>query len=74
MDAPSDDDVRTLVESARDEDVIERRRWNLVVNRHASFSISWTGQELDVLSRGLRVMGLAYRSRAAFPPAEVSLE
>ena len=38
MDAPSDEDARTLVETARDEALMERRRWNLVVNREPSFS------------------------------------
>ena len=33
VDAPSDEDVRTLVESARDEALMERRRHSLVVNR-----------------------------------------
>ena len=54
-----------------------RRRWNLVVNREPSFSLnSLTGEQLDVPGRGLlsRVMGVASRSRTAFPNAEVSLE
>ena len=37
MDAPSDEDVRSLVESARDEALMERRRRNLVVDREPSF-------------------------------------
>ena len=37
MDAPSDEDVRTLVESARDEALMERPRRNLVVNCEPSF-------------------------------------
>ena len=59
MDAPSDEDVRKLVESAREEALMERRRLNLVVDREPSFFISWTGEQLNVLARGLlsRVMG-----------------
>ena len=38
MDAPSEDDIPTLVESSRDEALMERRRLNLVVNRDISFS------------------------------------
>ena len=39
----SDDDIRTLVESARDQALMERRRRNLVVNREPSFfmSLDW---------------------------------
>ena len=37
MDAPSDDDMRTLVESSRGESLMERCRLNLVVNREPSF-------------------------------------
>ena len=37
VDAPSVDDIRTLVESSRDEILIERRRQYLVVNRELSF-------------------------------------
>ena len=37
MDSPSDEDVPTLVESARDEALVERRRRNLVVNHGPSF-------------------------------------
>ena len=36
MDVPSEEDVRTLIESARDEALMERRRRNLVVNREPS--------------------------------------
>ena len=38
MGAPSDDDIRTLVESARCEALMESRRLDLVVNREPSFS------------------------------------
>ena len=70
MDALSDEDVRTLAESARDEALMERRRRNL------SFFNSWTGERLDLLAHGLlsRVMGISSRSRTAHTPAEVSLE
>ena len=73
MDAPSDDDIRTLVESSRDETLIERRRQSLVVNYELSFSISWLGEvlALELLSR---VLGVASRSLAALPLAEVSFE
>ena len=37
MDAPSDEDVRTLVESARGETPMESRRWNLGVSHEPSF-------------------------------------
>ena len=76
MDALSDEDVRTLAESARDEALMERRRRNLVVDREPSFLNSWTGERLDLLAHGLlsRVLGISSRSRTAHPPAEVSLE
>ena len=76
MDAPSDDDIRTLVKSAHDEALMARRRRNLLVNRQPSFFISWSGERLDVPASGLLsgVMGVASRNRTAFPPAEVSLE
>ena len=69
MNAPSNEDVRSLVESARDEALMERCRWNLVVDREPSFFISWTGEQLDLVARGLlsRVMGVTSRSRTAFP-------
>ena len=75
-DAPSKDEVPSLIESAREEALMERRRQNLVVNREPSFYTCWTGERLDVPTRGLlsRVMGVASRSRTAFPPPEVSLE
>ena len=68
MDALSNEDVRTLVESERDEALMERRRRNLMVG--------WTGERLDLLARGLlsRVMGITSRSRTPSPPVEVSLE
>ena len=50
MDGPSDDDIRTLVESARDEALIEHRRPNSVVNLELSISISWLRERLDVLA------------------------
>ena len=55
---------------------MERRRWNLVVIREPSFFFSWTGEQLDMPTRGLlsHVMGVATRSRTAFPPDEVSLQ
>ena len=56
MDAPSDEDVQTLVESARDDALMERRRRNLVVDREPSSFISRTGGRL--LSRGCRISEL----------------
>ena len=55
-----DEDVGTLVESARDEALMERRRWNLVVDNEPSFFVSRTGERLDMLARGLlsRVLGV----------------
>ena len=55
VDAPSGYDIRALVESARGEALMDRRRLNLVVHRKTFvlFSISWTGERLDVLARGL---------------------
>ena len=48
---------------------------DLVVDREPFF-ISWTGERLDLLARGLlsRVTAVKSRSRTAFPPAEASLE
>ena len=76
MDATSDEDVRTLVESACAEALMERRRGNLVADREPSFFTSWTGERLDMIARGLlsRVMGITSRSRIALTLAEVSLE
>ena len=56
VDAPSDEDVRGLVGSGREEAVMERRRRNLVVNRGPSFSslgliINWTCLPRGLLSR-----------------------
>ena len=68
MDVSSDDDIRTLVESARDEALIERRRRNLVVNRETSFSIYWTGTWRAC------AWTVASRGRPPFSPAEVSLQ
>ena len=53
MDAVSDEDVRTLFESARHEALMERRRRNLVVDREPSFYVFWTGERLDLPARGL---------------------
>ena len=53
MDVPSDEDVLTLVESARGEALMERRRRNLVVSREPSFFLSWAGSPTPVdCSRG----------------------
>ena len=70
LDAPSDVDVRTPIESARDEALMERRRWNLLVGRESSFFISWAVERLDLLARGLlsRVIGITSRNRSGFPP------
>ena len=63
MVAPSDEDVQTLVESAREDALMERRRRNLVVDREPSSFISRTGERLVIparrlLSRGCRISGL----------------
>ena len=63
MDAPpSDDDIRTLVESARGEALIDRRRQNILC--YLWFPFFWPGEPLDVPAHGLlsRVMGVASRS------------
>ena len=72
----TNEDVRTLVESAHEEAPSEHHRRDLVANREPSASIFRAGERLDVLARGLlsRVNGVASRVRTAFPPAEVSLE
>ena len=66
-DALSGGDIRTLVEFPRDEALIERRRWNPVVSREPPFFLSWTGEQLDMPTRGLvsRAMGVASRIRTA---------
>ena len=73
--APCFDDIRTLVESARKEPVMERHRHDLVVDRDPSSFVAWTGERLDMLARGLlsRVMGIRSRSRTAFPPLRFHL-
>ena len=53
--------IRTLVESVCVETLLDRRRRNVVVSRDPSFSVSWTGERLDVTVRVLlsRVAGIA---------------
>ena len=46
--------------------LVERRRWNFVVDREPSSFNSWTGLS--------RVIGMSSRSRTALPPAEALLE
>ena len=53
MGAPSDEGVRSLVASARDEVLMECRSLKLVVDREPSFFISWTSERLDLPARGL---------------------
>ena len=66
--ALSDDDIRTLVDAARDEsrDPMEHRRQNPVVKCEPSVSISSPGEQLEVPALGLvpRVMGVASWSPA----------
>ena len=50
MDAPSDDAIRRVAESARDEALMDRRRRNLVVDREPSFFLSWTGERRIALT------------------------
>ena len=47
------EDVRSLIESAREEALMERRRRNLVVDREPSSFVSWTVERLDLPGRGL---------------------
>ena len=72
----SDDDIRTLVELARDETLTEHRRRNHLVNCEPSVSIPWLGERLGVLALGLLslVMGIASWSRTTFPPAGITLD
>ena len=74
MDAPSNEDVRFLIVSAREVALVKRRCRNIVVDREPSSFDSWTGERFDLPARGLlsRVKGIPSRSRIAFPPAEVS--
>ena len=52
MDALRNEDVRTLVESARGEALMERRRQKLVVIREPPFFfLSWTGEQLERVSQ-----------------------
>ena len=50
MGALSGDNLRAMVESARDEALSEHCGWNLVVNCEPSVSISWPRKRLDVLA------------------------
>ena len=75
MDAPSGEDERSLIVSAREEALVERRRQNTVVDREPSSFISWTGERLGLPAHGLLSrMSITTRSRTALPPAEASLE
>ena len=76
MDAPNDEDVRTLVEPAHGDALSEHRRWDPVANCEPSASIFRANERLDVHARGLlsRDNGVASRGRTAFQAAEVSLE
>ena len=73
MDALSDEDVRDLVGSAREEALMERSRRNLVVDRERSSFLPWTGEHQDLPQRGLlsRVMRPSLQSRLA---VQASLE
>ena len=61
MDASSDDNIRTLVESARDEALSDHRRRDLVADCEPSGSISSPDERFDVPALGLlsRVVGVA---------------
>ena len=76
MDAPSDDDMRTLVGSACDGALLERRRRNLMTSRELSFTISCIGERLAVTAHELlsRIMDVASPSRSALPLSKVTLE
>ena len=74
MSAPSQEDVRSLVEAARDEalmDVVAGILWSIVNFR---FFISWTGERLDLPPRGLLSRDMGDTSRSHMTPAEVLLE
>ena len=76
MDVTNDEDVRTLVESARDDTLSEHHRRDSVSNCESSASTYRAYERLEVSVRGLlsRVNGVASRSRATFPFVEVSFE
>ena len=71
LDTPSDDDIRTLVESARDEAPSEYRRGGPEANCDLSGSIFRPGERLNVpaLRHWSRVVGVASLIRAIFTPA-----
>ena len=70
MGALGDEDVRALVESAREGALVERRRRDLAVDREPALFLAWT------CARGLisRVLRSANRSRLVVPAAEASLK
>ena len=76
MDAPSGDFSVSFVGSACGGTLLERRRRNWMTSRGPSFSMSWTGERLDVTARELLslAMGVASRSGSALPLSEVTLE
>ena len=60
MDAPRKEDVLSLIESAREVALVERRRWNLVVDRTTRLGCAWiafTDQYLITESHGFPTCG-----------------
>ena len=76
MDVTNDEDVRTLVESAREDTLSEHRRRDSVVNCESSASTYRTYERLEVSVRKLlsRVNDVVSRSRATLPFVEDSFE
>ena len=71
-DASSKEDVLSLIETAREEAHVQRRRRSLLVDCEPSSFNSWTCERLDLPARGLlsRIICISPRSRTALPPAE----
>ena len=62
-------------EAVRDDILVKRRRRrDVVASRGSSFLVSWTGEPLNILSRGLfpRDMVTAHRSRTVLPLVDIS--
>ena len=69
-----DERDRTVDEAASEEILIQRRRQDLVASRGHSLSDSWTGEPLNIFSRGLfpRVMAVASRCLTVLPFVDIS--
>ena len=73
MDAPSDDDIRTVVESARDEALSEDRRRDLVADCELWGFISSLDERLDVPAHALWVSHLGLALLSHLPEFHVSM-